>query len=229
MSKPKNRVFCLDCNRQKLVFESKKKAELYIKYNSEEINEESGYKPIRAYYCDACCGWHVTSKEKLNYNKKLHKTNTQRIIEAMNNDISNQKYDVVQFMKKFIYIGLFLSEETRNNILDMIAPKVLSDAKVYLDHCTLLFHTQQNESKANDIIHYFFNNRGKNYPITVTHIGYSDKAIAFKVNIGNIPCMNENPHITICTFKGGKPVDSNLITDWKEIPSFEIKARLDYA
>ena len=27
-------------------------------------------------------------------------------------------------------------------------------------------------------------------------------------------CANEIPHITICTFNGGKPVDSNNIVRW---------------
>ena len=30
-------------------------------------------------------------------------------------------------------------------------------------------------------------------------------------------CANKIPHITICTFNGGKPVDSNNITEWKDI------------
>lgn len=69
--------------------------------------------------------------------------------------------------------------------------------------------------------------RVKYVTIKVTHIWYSDKAIAFKLDIGEIPCMNKNPHITICTINGGKPFESNLITDWKPIKTFDIKARVD--
>lgn len=60
--KPKNRIYCPQCNRLKLQFETKAKAENFIRYNAEEIQEEKGYAPIRAYYCKCCCAWHVTSR-----------------------------------------------------------------------------------------------------------------------------------------------------------------------
>ena len=63
MAKPKNKIFCRDCNRPKILFETEKKAELFIKYNADEIAEHNrkGKKPIRSYYCQLCGGWHVTS------------------------------------------------------------------------------------------------------------------------------------------------------------------------
>lgn len=59
----------------------------------------------------------------------------------------------------------------------------------------------------------------------VTSVGISEKAIAFKVIILNNNegiydyeiCANEIPHITICTFNGGKPVDSNNIVKWHDL------------
>lgn len=65
--RPKNRVFCAYAGRPKLLFESKSKAENFIRYNADEIGDESktGKKPVRSYYCTACGGWHVTSREKL--------------------------------------------------------------------------------------------------------------------------------------------------------------------
>ena len=64
--RPKNRVFCAYAGRPKLLFESKSKADNFIKRNAEEIANESktGKKPVRSYYCTACGGWHVTSREK---------------------------------------------------------------------------------------------------------------------------------------------------------------------
>jgi len=67
--KPKNRIYCPQCNRLKLQFESKAKAENFIRYNADEIQEENGYAPIRAYYCRCCCSWHVTSRPE---HKSLH-------------------------------------------------------------------------------------------------------------------------------------------------------------
>lgn len=60
MGKPMNRVYCFDAGRKKFVFETEKKALTFIKFNSEDIKEKKGYAPIRAYYCPACMGWHVT-------------------------------------------------------------------------------------------------------------------------------------------------------------------------
>lgn len=61
--KPKNRIFCPSYGRPKLLFSTEKKALNFIKFNAIEIKNESGYCPVRAYYCHNCGGWHVTSKE----------------------------------------------------------------------------------------------------------------------------------------------------------------------
>lgn len=44
-----------------MLFETQSKADNFIKYNSEEILEESGKAPVRSYYCELCGGYHVTS------------------------------------------------------------------------------------------------------------------------------------------------------------------------
>ena len=59
----KNHYYCIGANRAKMLFESKSKADNFIRYNSEEILEETGKAPVRSYYCTFCCGWHVTSME----------------------------------------------------------------------------------------------------------------------------------------------------------------------
>lgn len=61
MKPTKNSYFCIDCNRPKMVFSSKEKAERFIAFNADEIYEESGRRPVRAYFCIACGGWHITS------------------------------------------------------------------------------------------------------------------------------------------------------------------------
>lgn len=55
-------VFCPGCGRPKQLFKSQKEAELFLHYNQDAILDESGYCPVRAYYCEACGGWHVTSQ-----------------------------------------------------------------------------------------------------------------------------------------------------------------------
>ena len=60
--KPKNRVFCPAIGRSKKLFDTKERAEMYIERNAETIRKNSGVAPVRAYYCKACGGWHVTHK-----------------------------------------------------------------------------------------------------------------------------------------------------------------------
>lgn len=59
----KNQVWCAQAHQHKLKFETEQKAERHLKWlNPEDFIE--GRMPIRAYKCSACCGWHVTSKDK---------------------------------------------------------------------------------------------------------------------------------------------------------------------
>lgn len=61
--KPKYRVYCPAIRRTKMLFETEKKALLFIEYNGPEL-EKDGKKAenLRAYFCAACGGWHITSK-----------------------------------------------------------------------------------------------------------------------------------------------------------------------
>ena len=63
MKPTKNRFFCLACQRAKMLFPTKSKAENFIKFNHDDIADSSEMVPVRTYYCSFCCGWHVTSKE----------------------------------------------------------------------------------------------------------------------------------------------------------------------
>jgi hypothetical protein len=67
----------------------------------------------------------------------------------------------------------------------------------------------------------------EDFKIKVIGIGTSDKAMAFKVNIFPLVSVNKTPHITICTFNGGKPVDSNNITEWKDIKPIIVETKLE--
>lgn len=70
----RNKVFCTDCERTKILFETEKKADNFIKFNNEEIEVESGYSPQRSYYCLFCGGWHITSiKTKIGSSRKEQK------------------------------------------------------------------------------------------------------------------------------------------------------------
>lgn len=71
MKPTKNRVFCVDCDRTKQLFDSQYKAMRFIEFNSKSILEESNKAPVRCYFCSACGGWHITSNpHQLNVKSK---------------------------------------------------------------------------------------------------------------------------------------------------------------
>lgn len=72
MKPKKNKVYCPDCNRTKMLFPSEEKALNFMRFNTAEILEESNTAPIRAYYCDSCSGWHLTSLENYTYQGPTH-------------------------------------------------------------------------------------------------------------------------------------------------------------
>jgi uncharacterized protein YukE len=76
--KPTHRVFCKDCNRLKILFESDSKAYNFIKYNADEIESGGGKRLKRVYYCPYCMGYHVTSTNR--YMEGLDSTN--KVVEA---------------------------------------------------------------------------------------------------------------------------------------------------
>lgn len=79
-----NRVYCPCCYGSKVLFESEKKANDFIRYNKDLIAEQNGYAPVRSYYCEVCGGWHVTSME--DNGKRPHKTWGQRVVEKFHLD-----------------------------------------------------------------------------------------------------------------------------------------------
>ena len=112
MKPNKSFVYCTNSNRRKMLFETEKKAENFMKFNNEEIEKESGYSPQRSYYCIFCSGWHLTSKkEKLKNISKKEKLVEQYTQEHgrknfENRDISKKldtlKCEITDFSKKEI-------------------------------------------------------------------------------------------------------------------------------
>ena len=61
MKPTRNKIHCPECGRTKMLFESEEKAINFMRFNNEQIIEETGKAPVRAYYCNACGGYHLTS------------------------------------------------------------------------------------------------------------------------------------------------------------------------
>lgn len=66
-------TYCIGCRRPKMLFEEKKKADNFIRFNKDEIFEENGKAPVRSYYCAFCSGWHVTSNPSLEQGEEQDK------------------------------------------------------------------------------------------------------------------------------------------------------------
>lgn len=136
-------------------------------------------------------------------------------------------------MKDFEYYGLFLTEGSKAKLKTWLINsnyqlEILKSEKEYLDHCTLLHRSQRTSNfLLEDTLGTALVLHGNlNQPLEINGIGVSDKAMAFRCNIPKNLCANKIPHITICTFNGGKPVDSNMITEWKDIESIFIETKL---
>ena len=136
-------------------------------------------------------------------------------------------------MEKFEYYGLFLTEESKAKLKAWLIdsnyrPEILKSEKEYLDHCTMLHKSQRGEDTylIEEDLKFMLSVQVKNMRLEIDGIGVSDKALAFRCNLSEELCANKVPHITICTFNGGKPVDSNNITEWKDIKPIIVEAKL---
>lgn len=85
--KPSKKVKCLECNRKKMLFATEKEALDFIRFNQQEIYEENGFAPVRAYWCEACGGWHLTHRESYLEGPTL----TQTVISAYRQGKANKR------------------------------------------------------------------------------------------------------------------------------------------
>lgn len=134
-------------------------------------------------------------------------------------------------MNNFHYFGLFLDTDTKNRLMDILTDNIdynialnVAD-KIFIDHCTLL-HVSQLHGNS-EIYNYLKGYVGEKFQIVINGVGISDKAMAFRVDEKSVVCVNDIPHITIATFRGGNPVDSNEITNWKDIEPIIITVKLE--
>lgn len=67
---------CPDCMKPKMLFETERKAQDFIRWNADDM--EYGGEQLRAYYCPACCGWHISSHE----HREDYDRRTDKLIEA---------------------------------------------------------------------------------------------------------------------------------------------------
>ena len=130
-------------------------------------------------------------------------------------------------LENWIYFGVFLdadeSERVYNIINSLHGIDIPDDWRKYTDHMTIIYNNKSEIAQA--WAKATAPRVGEDVLLKATHIGMSDKAIAIRVN-GEMSA-NAIPHITIACSPTGKPVDSNKITNWREIVPFTISGKID--
>lgn len=113
-------------------------------------------------------------------------------------------------MKKISYSAIVLDEKSHNLLVSTFKNVIPEGWKVFAHHVTIKMGELPADKKSEI---------GRQYNLTVTELGKSNKALAVKISGGWT--TNKIPHITIAvnTKEGGKPFDSASIVDWKKVTS----------
>ena len=116
MAKPtKNRIMCPDCGKPKMLFETEKEAQNFIKWNSGDMEHSDKLRP---YYCPACCGYHISHKK--HFGSFDHRT------ENMLNDYRRSLTHNDSFQKKLNKTSNLFSKQAKiDEILSEIKPETI--------------------------------------------------------------------------------------------------------
>ena len=124
--------------------------------------------------------------------------------------------------KNWIYYGIFLDNDESERLFNIVNSlpgiDIPTDWKKYCHHMTIVYNDKSEVAQA--WANLANKKLGEYVCLTVTQVGISDKAIAVKVSGGMT--ANDIPHITVACSPIGKPVDSNKITNWRDIDNFKI-------
>lgn len=114
MSKPKNRIYCPDCGKEKMLFETEDKANRFIKFNSNNITHGES---LRAYYCIACGGYHISHKP----NRTNTTSRSERVINMYN--------DMKEARQKLLNNKLTENADNINQLVDLMKFELFTTRK----------------------------------------------------------------------------------------------------
>lgn len=115
-------------------------------------------------------------------------------------------------MNNILYSAIILDEESKIKLYETFKWLIPFDYKIFCNHMTIVFG--KGIPNKDDL--------GKNVTLAVTHIGWTDKVIAVKVE--GYESVNKVAHITVAVNPdGGKPVMSNDITNWQNVKRFVLE------
>ena len=120
---------------------------------------------------------------------------------------------------KWIYVGIFLDEDSKADLMSLYPTP--TGWKPYYDHMTVVFNDYSELAKA--VKDFNEGNLEEDFPLIVTAVGISEKAMAVKVKLPlGVICANKIAHVTLCVSPNGKPSDSNDIQIWHEVEPIEL-------
>lgn len=140
MKPTKNRVFCLIINRPKMLFETEKEANGFIKFNEDTVRNsgKKKFKKLRAYHCISCGGWHITS---IQLTKKQIKEKDDRINRIIDNKKKEKELKLAvsseerafEYIKKFDLLSFGSKKKARKYFSENRAnfPKGLDECLVF--------------------------------------------------------------------------------------------------
>lgn len=127
------------------------------------------------------------------------------------------KNSIEKIPKNIIYGGIFFEEDFFTNILSLIDNKIIEEFKQISDpHITLFFNGRETTQKMKQVFKWCLENENNKINITITEIIMSkeNNLICAKVIFNEeIPCCNENPHITLFLKNDVLPVFSNTVLE----------------
>ena len=110
--KPSKRIMCPDCGRPKMLFETERKANGFIRWNGDELHVPEGCE-LRAYYCPSCCGWHIShQRHRMSYDQQTDnligafersRTSVSRIDRLINKDLFEQEQRKLEEKAQRVY------------------------------------------------------------------------------------------------------------------------------
>ena len=144
-------------------------------------------------------------------------------------------------LKDILYAGVFFDEETSSELYKYITPEFKKNTG-YMPVANLHITTGYGGDMSITTLEQSLKDNGFPARATISTIGVSDKCIALGIDKFKLErCHeredgwmdwkvlhsdNEHIHITLAVANGGKPVESNDITDWQEIPELEVYGKI---
>lgn len=116
--------------------------------------------------------------------------------------------------KRISYTAVVLDKNSHLKLVGLLKERFgdLTDWKIFAHHMTIKLGGLPDERKSL---------LGQEIDLAIDGFGYTDDVVAVRVDT-NLQTKNDTPHITLATSPKGKPVMSNLITEWETLQPFHV-------